>query len=107
MILEDVIGGSGGVELVLSGVLGNRIKHPDYSTNDISFGIVNNRYTSGTTARNDHSAVYYNDGVDDLMVVFGGNDSSGELNTTWEYNISTANLTLNNPKMLIAIGVTE
>jgi len=46
--------------------------------------------TSGATTRHIHSAVTYNNGTDQIMVVFGGNNG-GYLNDTWEYNITTDN----------------
>jgi len=44
--------------------------------------------TGGGTARYDHTAIHYNNGTDDIMIVFGGYDSSNNLNDTWEYNIT-------------------
>jgi len=46
--------------------------------------------TSGATAREDHTAIHYNNGTDDIMVIFGGYDNNyTTLNDVWEYNITT------------------
>jgi len=46
--------------------------------------------TSGATARYGHTAIHYNNGTDDIMVIFGGvNGVPTYLNDVWEYNITT------------------
>ena len=89
--LTDFIGGSGGgVTVSLNGSVGKGyIKHPDYNSYNIPFGLINNKLTSGATARNAHSAIYFNDGTNNKMIVFGGYDGK-RLNDTWEYNIGIA-----------------
>jgi len=52
--------------------------------------------TSGATARDYHSAIYYNDGTNDLMVVVGGYDGNNVINDVWEYNITTDTWTQKN-----------
>jgi len=44
--------------------------------------------TSGATARHAQSAICYNNGTDDIMIVFGGYNGSNNLNDTWAYNIT-------------------
>ena len=45
--------------------------------------------TSGATARQFASVIYYNDGTNNKMVVFGGYDGTNYLNDVWEYNLDT------------------
>jgi len=44
--------------------------------------------TSGATARYAHSAVTYNNGIDQIMIVFGGNNGTSVINDVWQYNIT-------------------
>ena len=44
--------------------------------------------TSSATDRAEHTAIYYNDGTNNQMIVFGGIDESNYLKDVWEYNIN-------------------
>jgi len=59
--------------------------------------------TSGATARRQHSAVTYNNGTDQIMIVYGGWNGTTYLNDTWEYNI-TQNIWTQKLNGLVGMG---